>query len=355
MTKNIAKIVLDIALAITLALLYNTQTTGLAFHEIAGLVLAGAFLVHIALSWKSVVAGLTKFASRTLRQRLNIICALALFVTMALVVVSGLFISEVVLPGGGQSGSWRVVHEFCAGLVVILVGAHLALNWSFVKGVFGKMLQLPAAVGRVLGIAAAVLVLAFGSLNIATSGFASLLTSPFGGAGRSRGDFGGGAPGNWDGASGRAPSGDRTGFPGRGGTGGVVPGGDATAPVGGNPTALPSGVPTAEPSDGSTAAPSGGSPGGWSGQRPSRGGDYGGSQSGGGFKAVVTNAVVYLSMMLAFGVLFGGIGWLVSRGTRRQASPSPAPQPPAASGPPPSGPDAPTPQPPADSGPPSAT
>ena len=51
MKKNWVKLILDIAMAIVFALLFNHRVvTGLNFHEIAGLAIGVLFIVHILLN-----------------------------------------------------------------------------------------------------------------------------------------------------------------------------------------------------------------------------------------------------------------------------------------------------------------
>ncbi|MDR1712351.1 MAG: DUF4405 domain-containing protein [Propionibacteriaceae bacterium] len=195
MNKNIAKLSLDAALLITLCLLYTTRTLGLAFHEIAGLIITGVFVIHVALNAKSVARVLGKFGTAPAKKKANYIVAIGLAICFILIAVSGIFISEIVFPGvGGSSrgGAWRVIHEFCAGLTIILAGIHLGLNWEFVKGLFTKGLEFPKVAGRVIGAVALTLVLACGLFSMITSSFASMLTAPFTSASSGRGQFGGG-------------------------------------------------------------------------------------------------------------------------------------------------------------------
>ncbi|OAO76476.1 hypothetical protein TAF16_2520 [Anoxybacillus flavithermus] len=51
--KNIVKIILDVSMAITFVLLMNPRVfNGLLFHEVAGLVIGVAVLVHIGLNYQ---------------------------------------------------------------------------------------------------------------------------------------------------------------------------------------------------------------------------------------------------------------------------------------------------------------
>ena len=50
--KNIVKILLDVVLALTFVLLFNTRVPGLTFHEVAGTGIGLGILAHIGLHGK---------------------------------------------------------------------------------------------------------------------------------------------------------------------------------------------------------------------------------------------------------------------------------------------------------------
>ncbi|MGG3999586.1 hypothetical protein [Anoxybacillus kestanbolensis] len=63
MKKNIVKIILDVSMAITFVLLMNPRVfNGLLFHEVAGLVIGVAVLVHIGLNYQWVVHTVKKYS-----------------------------------------------------------------------------------------------------------------------------------------------------------------------------------------------------------------------------------------------------------------------------------------------------
>ena len=62
--KNGWKFILDILMALLLALMYNKRALGIAFHEIGGLALCGLFIIHKLLNWKWIKAVSTGLFSR---------------------------------------------------------------------------------------------------------------------------------------------------------------------------------------------------------------------------------------------------------------------------------------------------
>jgi hypothetical protein len=61
--------------------------------------------------------------------------------------VSGFFISEVVLPPLGiktiNDRSWRSAHNLPLNFVVLFAGFHIAVNWGWIASVFKKRLSIP--------------------------------------------------------------------------------------------------------------------------------------------------------------------------------------------------------------------
>ncbi|MDR1790199.1 MAG: DUF4405 domain-containing protein [Propionibacteriaceae bacterium] len=341
MGKNVFKIVLDLILLVTATLLYHSQVLGLAFHEIAGLCIAGVIVIHLAFGWKSLV-GTTKrlFAKGTpWRMRVRWIVGACLLVSFALIVVSGLFISEIVLPssGGGRGGSWRVIHDFCAGLTIIFAGVHIGLHWDFVRGVGSKVLKIPANIARPLSYGLLAIVLAFGAFSLVTSNLASLLMTPFNGTGGGmRIVTSGGQPGNFpsdfptDGTfptDGAFPT-DGT-MPQRGGGRGSLPEGEGPSfnqegegPTFNQESDSQAGGMQVYPSDFPTDFQSG-----EGGQIRIAGGGGGGrfrsGGSGTGFVGALGDFATYTSMM----ALFAAVSYLIARrGKDEIVAPAPVPE-----------------------------
>lgn len=134
---------LDLLLLLAMAFLQEPRRTSLAGHEWLGIAFAGLIVVHLLLNWRWIVAALTRVrASDSRRARISAALNTLLFVLMAIAVLSGLAISEVVLPLTGLASSglaaWRGVHSFVAGSAVAVVGLHVALNWDWITRVVRK-------------------------------------------------------------------------------------------------------------------------------------------------------------------------------------------------------------------------
>jgi len=131
------RLILDTGMLFATIALIDPRASGLSVHEWVGIVLGAVLFVHITLNWQWVAAVTNKmFASLPRETRINQILNGLLFIFMAVAVGSGIAISEEALPSLGilTSGSrvWMNVHGLSANASLILVGAHVAMNWQWV-------------------------------------------------------------------------------------------------------------------------------------------------------------------------------------------------------------------------------
>ncbi|MGF6949637.1 cytochrome b561 [Neobacillus sp. B4I6] len=143
MKKNYTKIILDLMMAITFVLLMNPRVlNGLPFHEIAGLIIGVAILIHIGLNYRWVVNTTKKILDPKLpkKTRFSYLINILLLISMATVIITGILISRVVLPSFAvQEGhSIRGIHGFSADATLAFVGLHIAVNWQWVLGICKK-------------------------------------------------------------------------------------------------------------------------------------------------------------------------------------------------------------------------
>lgn len=131
----VVNLLLDIGLTVGVLVLMAQHATGEVIHEYVGVAFTVALVVHLLLHWDWIVATAKRlFQKMSAQVRLKSIINLAIFVNMAIMIVSGLLISEVVLrPLGLQVGSfWRVLHVTSANAVIWLVGLHVAMSWKWI-------------------------------------------------------------------------------------------------------------------------------------------------------------------------------------------------------------------------------
>lgn len=137
MRNSSLKFWLDIAMGIAFCLLFNPRSTGLAFHEIAGLVLGGAIIVHVLLNKNWLIGISKKIFSKDLnwQTRFSYLLNLILFIDLFFITLSGLLISKIVTPNFRifTSVNWMPIHIFSSILGLVIVGVHIGLHWNWIK------------------------------------------------------------------------------------------------------------------------------------------------------------------------------------------------------------------------------
>ncbi|MCM1567209.1 MAG: DUF4405 domain-containing protein [Dehalobacter sp.] len=142
-SKLVTKIVLDIAMSILFVFLLDAFGTGLAFHEIAGLFIFALFGIHILLngSWvKNTTLNLiqNKLKNRTaVSVKMKYALNLAIFISISIIVTTGVLISKVLFPSDTIHGEWIYLIHKCTSYVCLgFLITHLAIHASyFVKSV----------------------------------------------------------------------------------------------------------------------------------------------------------------------------------------------------------------------------
>ena len=131
------RLMLDTGMLIATIALIDPRASGLTIHEWVGIILGAVLVVHLTLNWQRVIAVTRMMVANLPREtRINQILNGLLFVFMAVAIGSAIAIYEGTLPTLGilTSGSrvWQNVHGLSANASLILIGAHLAMNWQWV-------------------------------------------------------------------------------------------------------------------------------------------------------------------------------------------------------------------------------
>jgi hypothetical protein len=135
-------LVFDALLVVAFTLVYSIGFTGQSIHEWLGVGIGAALIVHLTGHWDWVVRVTRNLTRRRGRARLPWLINLLLLASMTLCVMSGIYISVVVLPDLGISlgspaavGFWRRLHTLTANATLILVPIHVAMDWRWIAGV----------------------------------------------------------------------------------------------------------------------------------------------------------------------------------------------------------------------------
>lgn len=143
--KTAIRLAFDLLMLVAMVLLYNTRATGLAYHEIAGLVLFAFFVIHLVSNRLWITAITSRLASGALPARTVFsygvsLCLLAAFLAVG---VSGIAISRVVFDFHSNWPVWKIVHKTGAAIALILTGIHLGLHHAFILGMLAKWFSIP--------------------------------------------------------------------------------------------------------------------------------------------------------------------------------------------------------------------
>ena len=131
-----------------MAALETLTFTGLTFHEWLAVLTIMLVMIHLLFSWAWIAVSSRRLASgNATRTRVNYFLNFCLFTSVIVVMLSGLMISEVVLPALGfkppaADAPWRFIHNKVSDFVLILAGLHLAINWDWSVAMARKYLKV---------------------------------------------------------------------------------------------------------------------------------------------------------------------------------------------------------------------
>lgn len=166
--KTVIKLILDIAMALLFVVLIYPRTTGMSFHEIAGLVIGLLLLGHLALNWswiKAMTMNLLKPNMKAKSRWFYILDSLSLL-AVVVIIITGVEISQVLFAsgGGGNRSALFSLHKWISYGSLGLFGVHVALHWNFIVTAsrklfaawhwlkFGKAATAIASMALILGL-----------------------------------------------------------------------------------------------------------------------------------------------------------------------------------------------------------
>ena len=135
--RTVSLLIVDVILFATFLLVINVPLTGLTIHEWLGILIGAGFIVHLLQHGEWIATTTRRFLSASsFQNRANYLLTVGLFIGFVSIIVSGLLISEVVLPwlgftpGGGTFWLW--IHLASVGWVIWLTAIHIAMNWRWI-------------------------------------------------------------------------------------------------------------------------------------------------------------------------------------------------------------------------------
>ena len=174
--KNIIKYGLDLFLSLGFVLMFDKMALGMKLHEIIGLVIGGAVLIHLVLNYKWIIGVSKKLFSKNLSTRLRLcyILNLMLFICVTLIILSGIFISKVLFTSiTSQNHIWKSIHMGVSNIALGLIGIHIGLHWNWVINVSKRIFKfnLQEKFSKAISNFLIIVILIFGCYNIYSQGF----------------------------------------------------------------------------------------------------------------------------------------------------------------------------------------
>lgn len=148
--QNRFKLWLDVAIFVGFLIAMDPRSSGLAIHEWLTIAAFITIMLHLLLSWDWIAQVTGRFfGSVSGRARLNYVLNWLLFIDGILIMLSGIMISEHVVPTLGLqlpiNFAWRRLHDMSANLSLFLLGLHTALHWGWIVNAFKNFIIQPIA------------------------------------------------------------------------------------------------------------------------------------------------------------------------------------------------------------------
>lgn len=138
-----SKLTVNTLLAISFVALSLPAVTRIPIHEWWSFAFCVIVALHLLFSWSWIVnVSRRLLASLRGEVRFNYYWDLLLYFTLAVVMVSGIVVSEVALPQMGfphrRDPFWSVMHKLSSYAMMVMVGVHLAMHWDWVTAAVGR-------------------------------------------------------------------------------------------------------------------------------------------------------------------------------------------------------------------------
>lgn len=136
---------LDIALTLIFVVEMEYHFTGIALHELMGLIFGVALIIHLILHWNWIVSITRTFFKKVWHEsRLNYVLNLALFAAMFIATITGIMISKTLGLDLGLDMSLRMttqyIHILASESTLLIIGLHVAMHWKWIASNVKKYL-----------------------------------------------------------------------------------------------------------------------------------------------------------------------------------------------------------------------
>lgn len=143
-----SKLWVDIVIFIAFLITMEPHLSDLPIHEWLSLSMIFGMVVHLLINWDWVIQVTQRFLGKLGGQtRINYILNWLFFVDGTLIMVSGIMISEIVVPALGLDipigRGWYKLHELSTNMALILLGIHTALHWNWIVSTINRYVVQP--------------------------------------------------------------------------------------------------------------------------------------------------------------------------------------------------------------------
>jgi hypothetical protein len=181
MKKNWMKLSLDLIMAVGLFSLFSVAAVGLAFHEVVGLALFGATILHLAFNWRWIVSFTRRLFSKNIpfKTRLGYVLNVLLLISFVIIIGSGITMSKFVFAGVYEEvDTFKTAHYFFSAFALLLIGIHTGFHWAFIKAMFGKVVKIPKLAVKPVMAVMLMVIMASGTWGLMNSSFIAWIASP---------------------------------------------------------------------------------------------------------------------------------------------------------------------------------
>lgn len=139
---------IDIAAFVAFLVAFAPYSTGIPIHEWLGIAVGGVIVVHLLLHWDWIIKTTRNlFNKMPRRKRINYILDALLFIDTAIIIFTGLMISEAALPALGFTIAFTpiyiTIHSLSANLAMMIIGLHVALHWKWIVKAIQRFVIAP--------------------------------------------------------------------------------------------------------------------------------------------------------------------------------------------------------------------
>lgn len=172
-TKNKVKLILDTVMSVLFITFFNKNLISFKFHIVSGLIFGLFIAIHIILNRKWIINVSKRLFDKKfkLRTKISYLLNVLLFVSVVLIIVSGMFIMKA--PNYDRVMFWKMIHFGVSYLSLGLIGIHMGLYWNWIMNMLKKVFKVKInnKTNKIISSLLVVITLLFGAYTIYTQNY----------------------------------------------------------------------------------------------------------------------------------------------------------------------------------------